>query len=276
MKTILVINDGSAAANHASILALQLAQCAAADLLIANTARLRTPVASRVMAGHRFQQPLPVPAHALIKQLNALNQEISGRQPLITAVSLPEPTAVQIADLAGQKKCWMVVTGTTTTGNGGSALAAFSLQTLLNKLHCPLFLVPENWELKPIERLTYIADLRYCRLSIVRYLSELALPLRASLSVAHLSAKGLPHIEEQYSHRLFAGNIAGLIKYDRLSFNNIRERDLNTAADVIIHGLHNDVLAFVNHRYHFKQLIGEYLSGQQPATLSVPLLLFPY
>jgi len=276
MKTILVINDGSAAAKHACLLALQLAQGAAADLLVANTARLRTPVASRIMAGLRFQPPQALPAPALIKQLHALNREAAGYQPQITSLAVPGPDAAQLAALAGQNKCLMVVRGTTAAGSSDHTAAGFALQSLLNKLHCPLLLVPEIWVLKPIERLTYIADLRYCRLSIVLYLAELAAPMQAGLSVAHLSAKGLPHIDASYGQQLFAEYIAAPIRYDRLSFNNIRERDLKTAADVIINGMHNDVLALVNHRYHFKQLIGDQLCDQLPEALSVPLLLFPY
>lgn len=271
MKTIVVINDGSSAAAHAAKLAYITAKKMEADILLIETCKVRASVSLKIMAGNCTQ--LPIVKNRLLETLNGLDQSITGHSPGLKTIEMPNADATQLAELANTKNVWMVVYGIGITSIG---TPKFNLQSLLNKLRCPLLIVPEQWDLKPIERLTYIADLRYCRLSIVRYLAELAEPLHASFSVAHLSAKGLPPIEENYGCQFFADNITSKMNYKKPGFNNIKEKDIIKAVDVIINGMHNDMLALINHRFHFKEIIGDYLTHQLPPYLRIPLLLFPY
>lgn len=271
MKTIVVLNDGSSAAAHAAKLAYMIAKKVQATLLLVETSKIKAAVTSKIMAVASFQTP--VVKNLLLETLSELDQTAAGHSPELTTVEMYSASAAQLAELANTKNAWMVVYGISITSASAREL---NLQSLLNKLCCPLLIVPEHWDLKPVERLTYIADLRYCRLSIVRFLAELAEPLQAAFSIAHLSAKGLPPIEENYGRQLFADNIAVKVKYKKPGFNNIREKDVRKAVDVIINGMRNDMLALVNHRFHFKEIIGDYLTHQLSAHLSIPLLLFPY
>jgi hypothetical protein len=151
-----------------------------------------------------------------------------------------------------------------------------NIQSVLNHVRCPLLLVPEKSQVKGFEQIVYIADLRYCRTQIVRYLAELALPYQANILIDHLSAKGLPDIEEQYALKVFDDEIAAKVDYKRLLFNNIRERDLIRAVDVMINGMHADLLVVVNHRYHFEEILGGYITHELPVHITIPLLIFPY
>ena len=151
-----------------------------------------------------------------------------------------------------------------------------NMNSILNRVQCPLMLVPESWPVKHVERIAYMADLRYCRVRIVRFLEELAGASGADLSIAHLSAKGLPHMAEEYALTVFSEEVFNNARYERLFFNNIRERDVPTAVDVIINGLHTDLLAVVNHRFHFEEIMGMYITNKLPLYITVPLLIFPY
>lgn len=150
-----------------------------------------------------------------------------------------------------------------------------NLDTLLSHIHCPLLLIPGNWAMKHLERIVYLADLRYCRNDITRYLARIANACRAQLSVAHLTKEGMVHIEETYAHQLFEEQVRSQLKYERLGFHYTRERDLIKATDVLVKGLQHDLLVMTRNRYHFNQLIGRSVNDRLPSFIQVPLLIFP-
>jgi hypothetical protein len=181
---------------------------------------------ARVMAGHNVQLPLLIEKNRLVRMLNALNRGSAGFLPEISSVDIAGFDTTQLAAMIISKNIWLMVSGSAVAMKDKREQVRLDLQSVLNKVRCPLLIVPENWALKQIERITYIADLRYCRAAIVNYLVQLAQPMQASISLAHLSAKGLPDIEEGYGRRLFTEQIAGHVHGAQVGFNNIREKDI--------------------------------------------------
>jgi hypothetical protein len=275
MKTILVINDHSAEAGHARAFVQLMAEKNHANILIANTCNIKSKVFEKVLtkngAGY-IDNALPVnnvPGHLSVPDIDD-----EAFKPEIKEIDISNANETELAVLVNKEQIWLMVKG---MGHGTSTSAIkINVNYLLNKVLCPLMLVPANWQIKNIERIVYIADLRYCRLHIVRYLVDMAKAIKAHLSIAHLSAKGLPHMEEKYAFDVFNIAICKNVNYDQLYFNNIRERNLSTAVDVLENGMHNDLLVLVNHRYHFAEIIGTDIKDKLPANLTVPVLVFPY
>lgn len=274
MKTIIVINDGSVSAAHASKQAFAIAQAVQANILVANTYKVNAM--AKVMAGHHIEQSLLIAREPIVRLLNELSHDAAAYQPEISAEDIVDFDTTQLAAMIIKKNIWLMVSGSGATMQDGPRQPLLNLQSVLNKVQCPLLIVPENWALKNIQHITYMADLRYCRAAVVKYLVQLAEPMQASVSVAHLSAKGIPDIEESYSQRMFTEQVVNHIHSYPVGFNNIREKDISKAVDVIINGMHNDVLVLVNHRYHFKEIIGDYLTEALPGHITIPLLIFPY
>ena len=109
----------------------------------------------------------------------------------------------------------------------------------------------------------------------MNFLVYIAKAWHASLSIAHLSAKGIPEMEEAYAQQVFNQNVHDKIDYDQVYFNKINEPDINAAVDVLINGMHNDMIALVGHRFHFDALVGNLIPDQLSGEVSVPLLIFP-
>lgn len=263
MKTILVINDDSSEAKHAIEFAVILAKKAEAIVLLANTCIINYQVSGKVITGDIVDD-----------NDEALSVELSI--PEIEEFDISKMNTNQLAAMINKNQIWMVVKGMPDLVLIPPSASDLNIHAVLNKVLCPILFIPESWQLKHIERLVYIADLRYCRIAIVRYLAKMAEPWQADLLVAHLSAKGLPDIEEKYALSVFSNEVSSKIDYDRLFFNNIKEKDLTTAVDVIINGMHNDLLVLVNHRFHFEEIIGRYITASLPSLITVPLLIFPY
>lgn len=279
MKTIIVINDNSNEALHAAFLALDIAEKVGANLLITNETKMdeQSIPNEQILAGRKEEATDTGESVSNLASRLRLSYDAN-------AEFIPEITEMDISDFRDEdltrfvisNNIWMIVTGARELSDTHAKDLHINIQSVLNHVRCPLLLVPEKSHFKSFEQIVYIADLRYCRLHIVRLLAELALPYRANILVDHLSAKGLPHMEESYALKVFNTEIATKVNYDQVFFNNIKERDLVKAVDVMINGMHSDLLVLVNHRFHFEEILGRYLTHVLPANITIPLLIFPY
>lgn len=279
MKTIIVINDNSAEALHAALLALDIAEKVGANLLITNEVKDKELItkAGTILPGHHEELTEPVAeASDLPGHLKLLYDANADFIPEINDMDISDFREEDLTRFVISNNIWMIVAGTRELSEQHTADLHINIQAVLNHVRCPLLLVPEKSNWKGFEQIVYIADLRYCRLHAVRYLAELAQPYEANVLVDHLSAKGLPHMEENYALKMFNEEIAAKVNYDRIFFNNIKERDLIKAVDFMINGMHSDLLVMVNHRFHFEEILGRYITHTLPANITIPLLIFPY
>lgn len=81
---------------------------------------------------------------------------------------------------------------------------------------------------------------------------------------------------EKYALEVFGEAVGPKVNYNHLFFNNVKEKDVIKAVDVMINVMCNDVLVVVNHRFHFEEILGRYIPGTLPPHVTVPLLIFPY
>jgi hypothetical protein len=279
MKTIIVINDNSVEAIHAAKLALLIAEKVKANLLIANESKILASITvdASIAAGDGTTLSLSIePSTSIIEELDSFESLTSNFKPDISGMDISDFCVDDLAKLIIKTNIWMIVKGAREFGDNNLGDLHINMQYVLNKVMCPLLLVPSKFKIRDFERLVYLADLRYCRLQVIRYLVELAKPFGASVQIDHLSAKNLPHMEQNYAARFFNEEFKSNINYDRLFFDNIRERDIYKAVDVMIKGMHIDLLAVVNHRFHFEEIFGRYIPQVLPEQITIPLLIFPY
>ena len=275
MKTILVINDSLSTSHTAALLAFSIAQQTGAHLLLANI----KPVSEKLPVNTYALVPIDAtdvlvtePVDSLVEELDRINHPDRPFKPDIQVLPEAAYSEADITALINEHRVWMVVSDI----HGHSTLGKLNLQAILNKIQCPLMLIPENFGQKNFDRIVYTADLRYCRIEILRYLIALAKPYQASLLIAHLSASGLPHLDDNYAEMIFKESIYPLLGYPQLNYQNIRERDMNKAVDVLVNGMHTDLLVLENHRFHFEEIFGTSIPDLLPSHLMLPILIFPY
>ncbi len=274
MKTILVINDNSPGVMNAAKLAFFIACKMHANLILANTLKLDNSITEKAIAGNICCRQKDSLVTDLAEYSGTLNDRPNDFEPAINEMDTSAMGEDQLVQMINQRDIWMIVKGTTDRLPEG-AHGNLNFNSILNKVRCPLLLIPETWTLKNIERLVYITDLRYCRLQIVQYLARLAKLWHADLSITHLTKKGITHMDEDYANKVFNDGVRKNVNYDRLFFNNTRERNLTTAVDVLINGMHNDLLVMTKNRFHYNEIIGPYITNSLPSYITVPLLIFP-
>lgn len=276
MKTILVIDDGSASAAKVANFALNIAQRVDANLVLARiyTINQSVPLRALQLAGSNMAcHSDVVTPHSLLPKLRQNAAEGDCFIPAIEVLEIIFDTEIQLISYINKNNVWMIIKGISEFASSHSTLKVHSV---LNRIACPLMLVPENYNKLRFEHIVYIADLRYCRKSVLQYLAAFAEPFEADLLLAHLSAKGLPHLEQNYALTLFNNEISKQVNYGQLYFNNTKERDVSRAVDVMIHTMHADLLAVVHHRFHCEELVMEGSGTSVPVQLTIPVIVFPY
>jgi nucleotide-binding universal stress UspA family protein len=274
MKTILLLQDTTPASSRAAELAFAIAGHTGASLLLANVhgADHRSVMNGHVLSSAGEETDTDGgDTGELLHELALINEKSNGYQPEIRLLPWPGITAQELAVLVREENISLIVKGLVEK----DLCANLSLRSILARAGCPLLLVPENYRMKDLERIVYVADLRYCKPAVLRFLTALAKGYHAELSVAHISASGLPHPVEAFASALFDDGICPQLQYDRLDYHLIKERDVRKAIDVLIHGMQTDLLVLENHQFHFEELFGGHPPIQQWPDLGVPLLIFP-
>ena len=272
MKTILVLNNSVNSSNTAAVLALSLAQHTGAHLLLVNMKPTANTRAYKLVTVNGAGMRTARPETGLQDMLTRLNEKTDAFKPDIRVLPGTAPTTAELVAIINSENISMVVSDVP----GQDVSTKPDLQAILNKITCPLLLIPQNFCKTRFEHMVYTTDLRYCKIEIVRYLAKLAEAYQSSLLIAHLSASGLPHLADTYAESIFSHDIYPRAKYVRLCYQNIRERDITKAADVLINGMHADMLVLENHRFHFEEIFGRYIPHRLPSLLTVPVLIFPY
>ncbi|AYL95172.1 universal stress protein [Mucilaginibacter celer] len=274
MKTILVIDDGSTSAQHAAHFALSVARQVKPNLVLARVCALKQPLVSREyqLVGRDITEfHIPESRRSLSDELRRKAAASVGFTPLISDFNAILDTEAQLTSYINKNNIWLLVKG---VGEFEPLSNDVKIHAVLNRVACPLMLIPEKYDDQPFKHIIHIADLRYCRLNVLRYLAQLARPFNADILLAHLSAKGLPHIEQNYALTLFSDEISKRVDYNRLYFNNTQERDVTRAVDVMVHTMNADLLAVVHHRFHCEELVTQGADASVPIHITIPVMIF--
>ncbi|MGN6394403.1 MAG: hypothetical protein ACTHMI_02505 [Mucilaginibacter sp.] len=264
MTDILLINDGSQQSFHAAEYALALAKSVKRNLLLANIVPAHQPVKITIGAGAGF---IEAEEQSLADKLHIINDSYDGFHPAIKNCNLSHLNEKEVVSFINQQQLFLIILAS------GQQAKGFNLQSVFSRVYCPLLLLPSDIATKPIERIMYLTDLRFCQVPVLNYLGKLG--YGNSINIAHICAQGLPELDGQYAEDIFSKSVSPNVKGSTLYFSHIREKDINKAVDTMIHGMHADLLVCQNRWFHFKQLFGESIPVKVPDHISVPVLIFP-
>lgn len=272
MRKILFLSDGSKAAENAMQVALRISEKMNAGLLVGELNKTLTPSKQLVPAGD-LRKETDECSTAKMNELVIFKPSIPV-QPSINYIDLSGFDAQKVAQLVIQQDVKLLIKGIKACDDGQIA-QEFNIHSVLNRVACPLLLVPDNWMRLNFEQMVYITDLRYCKFQVLKYLALLGSPYKARLLVAHISEKGIPDMDKNYAREFFDEVIRANVSYSRLFFDHIKEKNLLRATDILIHGMNTDLLVLVNHHFHFEEIMGRYISHIMPKHVTIPLLVFP-
>ncbi len=277
MKNILIFNDFSPEAEHATELALLLAGKTNTNLYVWNTFDKReNPVAKELAVAHANEEETEITRDKsswILKLESKLNWE-TGLLPVVKFIEGTSFAPNHVLSIVNRYDIGMLVRGISEDEDELMHIEAEAL-SCSTKSGCPVLLIPEKFTYKAFEKMVYATDLRFCRREIVSFLNQLAKPLNASILIANISAKGLPFMEDNYARTVFSETLLTRTNQEHIYFSNIRERDIPRAIDVLVNGMNNDLLVLVNNKFHFNELVGHDVPYAIPGNIRIPLLIFP-
>ncbi|WP_295768569.1 universal stress protein [uncultured Mucilaginibacter sp.] len=267
MKNILLLNDFTPEAEHAISYATMLATALKARVLVWNVSHQATKTAVKrelVYVLKNGQQQVVRPT-----EQEALNN--LADHPLINVLDDKDTINRTVHEIACNNNIQLVIKGVRSIED---KIEQHALK-VVTKSCCPLLLVPKQAPLNLFKQIAYLADLRYCRNNINSYLKEVAHEVNANLSIAHISVASIPEPEVNYAMELYKKAIGPNPNNISLSFNQIKERNVRKAADVLIHVMKNDLLVMTYNKYHFSMLTSKGPLLNAAHDLNVPLMVFP-
>jgi hypothetical protein len=275
MEEIIVMNDDSAESIHAAEYAFNLACLYKKNIVVANLCRVSRPIAknglvrNNVSFDSEFEDEET--AYDLMIHLSTL-PPCTDHQPAIRRLDISGFAELDLVRYINSEKVWMAL-----QGSDGDSLknSRLNMQSVLNRVQCPFMLIPQNAPVRPLERLVYLADLRYAQVPVINFLSRMHTGAE-SVILAHICAQGLPDLEDSYALDLFSNGLNRNTSCAHLFFSYIREKDFVECIDQVINGIQADLLVCVNHHYHFEQLTAGNIRSPMPAYVNVPVLVFPH
>lgn len=277
MKNILIFNDFSPEAEHAAELALLLAGKTNTNLYVWNTFDKREhAVAKELAVANANDEETEITTDNsswILKLESKLNWE-TGLLPVVKFIDGVNYAPNHVLSIVSRYDIGMLVMGLSEDENDLMHIKTEAL-SCSTKSGCPVLLIPEKFTYKAFEKIVYPTDLRFCRRDIVSFLNHLAKPLNASILIANISEKGIPFMEDNYARTVFSETLLTRTNQEHIYFNNIRERDVPRAIDVLVNGMNNDLLVLVNNKFHFNELMGQGAHYAIPGNIRIPLLVFP-
>lgn len=150
--------------------------------------------------------------------------------------------------------------------------AGSSMSEMVNAINCPHLFIPDHLDLMQLDKIAYLTDLRYCDIGVVNFLKA----FNAFIFVTHLSASGIPDLDESYAQSILSEEIAVHTGYNKLFLRNIKRVDMLNYLEKIIESTHVGLCAIVNKKHRLL----EELFPSNPVEIRnfrrLPLLIFPY
>ncbi|MDB5024446.1 MAG: hypothetical protein JWP78_2201 [Mucilaginibacter sp.] len=280
MEKIIVINDDSKESMHAAEYAFHLACLYHKHIILANLVSAERSILNQVArskavpAGFELILGDEESQETVSDHLNCLKTE-SGFHPEIKTLDASKFGEREMIAYVNSHRVWMIVRGLAAESEIRSDGMRINMQSLLNRILCPIMLVPEIAPVKKIERMVYLADLRYAQIPVINYLAKWRIE-NQSVIIAHIRVKGLPELEKSYANDLFSKVLARQVACKNLFFSHLHANRFSDAIDTVIHGMEGNMLVCENHSYHFKQILGSMVTTKVPGYISVPVLVFPY
>ncbi|OAQ40264.1 hypothetical protein A5893_04740 [Pedobacter psychrophilus] len=278
MKTIILLTDFSLQANNAASYAYQFGQKIKANIHLFNAFGIpeKNAIASQIPWSSDFVN-LEDESSNLLKALSLElkskynTNNIDDFNPEISYSNCFGAVADLVSEMVVQKAISLVVMSGPKSGKVSRLFFGSDTHDLLDKVICPVLIIPDGLEFKSVKKITYATDLRSIDTAVVKSISMLATIFISELTIAHVSSYTVK--EKELNNEVFED----VELYNNINFKNIKGKSIvQSLCDENINQ-NTDVMVLVHKKYHFPESIFHNSVSKQMANYSqIPLLIYPY
>jgi hypothetical protein len=167
---------------------------------------------------------------------------------------------------------WMMILGEQSLDQLKNADTFNFAIKMINNINCPVLVMPDKLDMSFFDRVAYITDLRYCDIGVIRFLKI----LNAQLFVTHISAPGLPDLEERYAQDILSEEISVKANYQKIFLRNIKNKNIKGAIDYVVDTVEIKMLALVNKKHQTVERLYDNYAEKTQLYQKLPALIFPY
>lgn len=286
MKTIAVLTDFSARAEHAARYALHLAKKVKANILLYNAFLVPsdTPMAAQVawpmVDYNEIKSDTEKTLKALAKKLEAESKEGHFPGTFLPAVSYQcdeGSIANNITGLEENGDISLLVLAT----HGSDEISAFmfgnNCRQVIGSANTPVLIVPEKTPLSDIEKIAFATDITYTDVEYVKSLSKLAEKFGAEITITNVNPDNPLDSEHNAAVRLFMDDIEHDVDYRKITFKSVPGSNVKKGLEWLIENIKFDLLVMVHRKSTmFELLFRPSVTKKIAGRVDIPLLVYPY
>jgi len=267
MANILLLTDFSAGANNAAAYALELARQLRFDLILLHVKDTDKGGSS----ADTLQQ-----FEALKSSISETDGEKDDHRPVLVDIVVKGRLREGIASVLKEKDVDLIVIGATDGENKTGMLFGKRVREIIDSVHYPILLVPPAARFKEIRDVFYVTDIRYANLHAVARLVHIVQLLKATLSVLHIGAAGLPELSAQHSQSLFNDFITAVPgQRPRFLIPNQNHKPETLIRELFVNH-EQDVLAVAHREHHFfGHIFMDHATEDAVIYKEIPMLVVP-
>jgi len=202
MKNILVLTDFSENAKAAEKYALQLAVNVNGNLILYNTfSRQREMISGNVVWPHSTPSSELQSISNLQARVSELKHELEevnddAHKPEIRDMGNAGSLTDNLNEIITENEIWLCVMGTKGESFANNVLFGSNVFKVLEKINCPLLIIPKEAEYRELKKIAYATDFRSSDVGVVNWLYELTDPLKIELILVHVSSDTIADKEQ--------------------------------------------------------------------------------
>lgn len=283
MKKILVLTDFSTGAAYAAEFALHIARSTGASILLAHIIEPMNQFVDDSVFGlieketHDIINEDMLQLKKIEDNLNKIlpAKGIANHQIEITKRVSFGTLSVDAKKLVEENAIDLVVVGSRKSNSVSRFFLGSKTHTLLDKIECPILLIPESLKFEGINNITYATDLPLNNKKALQFLGEFAKYFNATITVNHLSKNSFPDKKSERTIERSINNQLGE-SYRPVLYHTIKGKDVVVGLLETLGNHKVDILVMVHKKYQQLQgLLHVSLSKKMADHSFVPLLILP-
>lgn len=280
MKNILILTDFSDNAKAAEKYALPLAMHVKGNLILYNAyPHQREKISGNVVWPHNVPPSLELQSISNLQaEVNELNHDLTkirnnNYKPEISHSGNAGSLTNKLNEIVLENNIWLVVMGTKGESFAGNVLFGSNVFKVLEKINCPVLIIPKNIEYKNLQKIAYATDFRSSDLDIIDWLYKLAEVLKIELSIVHVSSDT---IIEKENDALKKQEKIYQSKFPRTAIQLFEGENIQDSLHKIAEQTDVSVLALTHRRSEFfESLFHASISHKMIKHTKIPVLIFP-
>ena len=278
MKNILVLTDFSENAKAAESYALQLAIHTEGSLILYNSySRQREAISGNVVWPHSTPSSELQSISELQSRVDALNNELrkdetGSHRPEIRHLGNAGPLTDNLEKTITENDIWLTVMGTKGENFSNNVVFGSNVFKVLEKINCPLLIVPKEAEFNNLQKIAYATDFRSSDADVVKWLYELKELLQVELLLVHVSTDKAIEKEKDI---LVNQETSYKSEFPEASIQLYEGENIQDSLHKIDEELNVDMIALLHRRHEFfESLFNPSISHKMIKHTEIPVLIF--